>query len=203
MASDESRFFKENNQAKYAQANKPKNIKISLVGHENGLSNAAQNIISSPERVELKKDYVFLLRRLLSFLNLCLFIFLFLFFFTLSAQIVLDSSETSLRISSSINPVEEIGFRNKLAEKLGKNRVRLKLEFFVPDGSREEFSAGLFSDSNKWANADDVCNGGGSCRICLFSNGMIFLAGWHWLLRNLGNTEDAILIRFTELTLQP
>lgn len=39
--------------------------------------------------------FVFLLKRFLSFFNLCLFIFLFLFFFTLSAHILSESSPTT------------------------------------------------------------------------------------------------------------
>ena len=64
-------------------------------------------------------------RRFLSFLYLCLFIFFFLFFFTLSAQTVLESSNSTSPASPSANlsnPVEKTGFKQYPNGKLGKNR---------------------------------------------------------------------------------
>ena len=63
-------------------------------------------------------------RHFLSFLDLCLFIFFFLFFLTLSAQTVLESSNSTSPTSSSANlsnPVEKTGFKQYPNGKLGKN----------------------------------------------------------------------------------
>ena len=75
-----------------------------------------------------QKAYVFLLRRFLSFLYLCLFIFFFLFFFTLSAQTFPASSSSASAASSSTstisngsNPVELMGFNKYPNGKLGYN----------------------------------------------------------------------------------